>query len=865
MSVRLVKIIDPTAIVVGGLVPKGAYSGGTAYSVGDSVSYNGSSYVCITASTGNLPTDTAYWQLVASKGDTGATGPAGTTDYNELDNLPTLGTAAAKDIPATGNASATEVVYGTDTRLTDSRPASDVSAWAKAPTKPTYTKSEVGLSNVNDTSDANKPISTATQTALDTKATTTALDAHANSTANPHNVTKAQVGLGNVQNLAPADMPVSTDTQTALNAKANASDTVNLTGDQTVAGVKTFSSSPVVPTATTSTQAVNKAQMDTADAGKQNADATLTALAAYNTNGILTQTAADTFTGRTITGTANQVNVTDGDGVSGNPTLSLPQNIHTGATPTFAGGTLNGSMTVTGTAAANVITLKNSGGINVTEVTSSGRLLVKVNGLALALGDSTNTSCYFDINGRALFGLNATTGNAFMQGLTGKGIEFAVNNATAYAGTVAKFDTSGNFQPTTDSTYTIGTSYLYWKETYTNKLFLNSTATLDGSTAGQLSATGNMVITPTAATDQPAFSAEFLPSTGWTSTGWTGDFATGWTHTVGNTTALSQSKAAVINTAYQITYTVTGRTAGSFSLAFGGQSQSSITATGSFGPKATTVAGLVITPTSDFDGTIVVSIKSLTAGSTAAFVLKDSGGANRIEMRGTNATSNTFIGDDSGMYNTTGYFNSAIGSSSLRSNTTGYFNSAIGTASLYSNTTGTFNSAVGRESLYSNTTGYSNSAIGTASLRSNTTGYYNSAIGTASLYSNTTGTYNLAIGTASLHSNTTGTFNSAIGHNSGRYIADGSTANAAGNNSVFLGTNTKAQADAQTNQTVIGHNAIGNGSNTVTIGNSSVTGNFFSGNIESTTVSGGVVLKSPDGTRYKLTIANGGTVTVSAA
>lgn len=64
-------------------------------------------------------------------------------------------------------------------------------------------------------------------------------------------------------------------------------------------------------------------------------DSTLTALAAYNTNGILTQTAADTFTGRTITGTSNQVTVTNGAGISGNPTLSLPQDIHTGAGPTF--------------------------------------------------------------------------------------------------------------------------------------------------------------------------------------------------------------------------------------------------------------------------------------------------------------------------------------------------------------------------------------------------------------------------------------------------------------------------------------------------------------------------------------------------
>ena len=47
------------------------------------------------------------------------------------------------------------------------------------------------------------------------------LTSHASNISNPHSVTKAQVGLGNVDNTSDADKPISTATQTALNNKVD--------------------------------------------------------------------------------------------------------------------------------------------------------------------------------------------------------------------------------------------------------------------------------------------------------------------------------------------------------------------------------------------------------------------------------------------------------------------------------------------------------------------------------------------------------------------------------------------------------------------------------------------------------------------
>jgi len=212
------------------------------------------------------------------------------------------------------------------------------------------------------------------------------------------------------------------------------------------------------------------------------------------------------------------------------------------------------------------------------------------------------------------------------------------------------------------------------------------------------------------------------------------------------------------------------------------------------------------------------------------------GGQNSVGAIGTTykGSSNSAIGASALQSNTTGYQNSAIGLNALYANTTGYQNSAIGASALYANTTGYYNSAMGESALYSNTTGYYNSAMGESALYSNTTGYNNSAIGMSTLYSNTTGYYNSAIGRSALYYNTTGTFNSAIGMNAGRYLLDGAAANATGTNSLFLGYDTRANADGQTNQIVVGSSAIGKGSNTAVWGNTSILNHYFTGNVNVT-------------------------------
>ena len=86
------------------------------------------------------------------------------------------------------------------------------------------------LKELADAISKNSDIMSALQSAIGNKANVADLNTHTSDTSNPHGVTKEQVGLGNVDNTSDIDKPVSTATQEALDGKASkshASTTIN--------------------------------------------------------------------------------------------------------------------------------------------------------------------------------------------------------------------------------------------------------------------------------------------------------------------------------------------------------------------------------------------------------------------------------------------------------------------------------------------------------------------------------------------------------------------------------------------------------------------------------------------------------------
>lgn len=142
---------------------------------------------------------------------------------------------------------------------------------------------------------------------------------------------KGDVGLGNVDNTSDASKPVSTATQTALDAKAPLA-SPSLTGTPTA---------PTATAGTNTTQIASTAFVTTAVSSKQPLDADLTAIAGLTgTSGILKKTAADTWTLDTSSYLTGNQNITVSGDASGSGTTSISLTLgNTGVTA----GTYNDS------------------------------------------------------------------------------------------------------------------------------------------------------------------------------------------------------------------------------------------------------------------------------------------------------------------------------------------------------------------------------------------------------------------------------------------------------------------------------------------------------------------------------------------
>ncbi len=195
-------------------------------------------------------------------------------DFSGGSNYIVLGTQELMSVPYALYASKTDTsALNLTSRLATKMNATDTVSLsnrinAKVPiNNPTFTgtvggisKTMVGLGNVDNTSDAGKPISSATQTELNTKVnytdTATMLENYRIGLNNKLNVTdtaslsnrinakapinnptftgtvggisKTMVGLGNVDNTSDAGKPISTATQTELSNKLNIADTSNM-------------------------------------------------------------------------------------------------------------------------------------------------------------------------------------------------------------------------------------------------------------------------------------------------------------------------------------------------------------------------------------------------------------------------------------------------------------------------------------------------------------------------------------------------------------------------------------------------------------------------------------------------------------
>ena len=235
-----------------------------------------------------------------------------------------------------------------------------------------------------------------------------------------------------------------------------------------------------------------------------------------------------------------------------------------------------------------------------------------------------------------------------------------------------------------------------------------------------------------------------------------------------------------------------------------------------------------------------------TATNVSGIVAVANGGTGSATQNFVDLTSNqTIAGTKSFSANAT--FNTqTIG----KGNASGDSNLAVGAGAMNGVSTGHRNTAIGNSAMqnYVGTSFDNNTSVGYANFVGLTTGSGNTSVGAESMMALSTGTSNTSIGNQSLI-NTTGSNNVGVGKRSGDVISTG-------NNNTIIGTEANVGVNNLNNATAIGYGAIVSSSNTIQLGNASVTNVNTKGSITanaeiSAEITANLIINNANAEQYK--------------
>jgi hypothetical protein len=824
------------------------------------------------------------------------------------------------------------------------------------------TKADLGLGNVDNTGDINKPVSTPTQNALDLKANL----ASPSFTGTVSGITKSMVGLANVDNTTDLNKPVSTATQTALDLKANTVDltaettrataaeatlTTNVATNATAIAAETTRATAAEATLTTNvatnataiaaettrataaeaTLTTNVATNTTAIAAETTrataAEATLTTNVATNATAIAAETTRATAAETTLTTNlaAEVTRATAAEALKANATdvttsLALKANL---ASPTFTGtptaptpATADNSTTIATTEyVKNSIVAANAGLSTIGNISATsnakGAVINGTTELVLTPADATNGGVVttgaqtfagaktfnsdIKVNDITVGGGSQTYGNTALGYLTLASNQPASYNAgswnTAIGHSAMYRNTNGNYNTAigksaltnnTTGKYNTAIGYYAGSSLYTVSSTFPTDNTLIGTASGMGITTGsfntiigsqtynvvsgypvgigittgsnNTIIGSKILGLSPTLSNNVILADGSGNIRAQHDGTNGWTLGTISSGTWNGTEIAITKGGTGATTAADART----NLGLGNVDNTTdankpvSTATQTALDLKENAANKTLSVSTD--GASDVKFPSAKAVKTYVDTAVSSSSTTAVPYTGATGAVNlgaydlTVNGLTVGKGGGSDTSNTALGNQALSNNVIG-----VGAAHY-----GTNNTALGYQSMLSNTNGFSNSSFGNSALKANTTGAWNTAIGSGALKLITNGFSNTSIGMGSLDFLTSGSDNIAIGSSAGRSFVGGNLT--ISNQSIYIGGGSKSNANSSSNEVVIGYNTSGNGNNTVTIGNTSVTDNYFKGNINLTgNVNGGTW----NGT--EIAIAKGGTGATTAA